>query len=233
MSLETFASDLAFTPVAAMAVDRQFSFTFWNGEASRLLGFDTSEALGRIPFDLFMPESDIEMAAGYFAEMLRGKVRGRSLHRSYIAYHKDGHALQTEWCHQLIRDDRGSATGVVALAASADACTATAMQSAADRLALDLAEEQRQRLQRWSRWNELLRARLGEPARDVGALGSLTVREQELVMALAEGKRIKTVAREMDVSTHTARNHLKSVFRKLEVHSQEVLIQRLRELLGN
>jgi PAS domain S-box-containing protein len=219
--------------VAAMAVDRQFRFTFWNADASRLLGFGPGDALGRIPFDLFMPESDIEMAAGYFAEMLRGKVRGRSLHRSYIAYHKGGAALKTEWCHQLIRDDRGMTTGVVALAAGVDACTVSAMQEAADRLALDLAEERRRQLQRWSRWNDLLRAQLGAPEGDAESLASLTARERELVLALAGGKRIKTVARDMDVSAHTARNHLKSVFRKLEVHSQEALIQRLRELLGD
>ena len=130
MMVEMRAAVDASSPVAAMAVDRQFRFTFWNADASRLLGFGPGDALGHIPFDLFMPESDIEMAAGYFAEMLRGKVRGRSLHRSYIAYHKGGEALKTEWCHQLIRDDRGVTTGVVALAAGVNACTVTSMQSA-------------------------------------------------------------------------------------------------------
>jgi len=230
---EMLTAAVASSPVAAMAVDRQFRFTFWNADASRLLGFEPGEALGHIPFDLFMPESDIEMAAGYFAEMLRGKVRGRRLHRSYIAYRKGGEALKTEWCHQLIRDERGTTTGVVALAAGANTCRLSSMQSAADTLALRLAEDRRQRLQRWSRWNDLLRAQLGAPECDAESLACLTMRERELVLALAAGKRIKTVARDMDVSAHTARNHLKSVFRKLQVHSQEALIQRLRELLND
>ena len=57
----------------------------------------------------------------------------------------------------------------------------------------------------------------------------LSARESEVVSMLMEGHRVASVAEILCVSPHTVRNHLKSVFRKLGVHSQAELIRLIRD----
>lgn len=55
----------------------------------------------------------------------------------------------------------------------------------------------------------------------------LSKREFEIVSYLMRGGRVVTIAGELGVSQHTVRNHLKSVFRKLDVHSQAELVRHI------
>jgi len=52
----------------------------------------------------------------------------------------------------------------------------------------------------------------------------LSGREREIVQAMAGGKRVKDIADQFSISTHTVRNHLKAVYRKLNVRSQLELL---------
>jgi DNA-binding NarL/FixJ family response regulator len=52
----------------------------------------------------------------------------------------------------------------------------------------------------------------------------VTPREKEVVRALICYRRLSRVADVLGISVHTARNHLKSVFRKLNLHSQDELL---------
>jgi len=52
----------------------------------------------------------------------------------------------------------------------------------------------------------------------------LSIRENEIVQALATGRRVKEIAQDLVISTHTVRNHLKAIYRKLNVRSQFELI---------
>jgi len=60
------------------------------------------------------------------------------------------------------------------------------------------------------------------------ASDALTPREREIVSALATGQRVGSIAERLGVSEHTVRNHLKAVYRKLDVHSQVELLSRWR-----
>lgn len=62
------------------------------------------------------------------------------------------------------------------------------------------------------------------PASAPGSNG-LSAREREVVELLANGARVVTIARQLQLSPHTVRNHLKSVFRKLNVHGQHELFE--------
>ena len=53
----------------------------------------------------------------------------------------------------------------------------------------------------------------------------LSAREREVVDLLANGARVVTIAQQLRLSPHTVRNHLKSVFRKLNVHGQHELFE--------
>jgi DNA-binding NarL/FixJ family response regulator len=54
---------------------------------------------------------------------------------------------------------------------------------------------------------------------------SVTEREKEVIRALIYYRRLGKVADVLGISVHTARNHLKSIFRKLSLHSQDELLE--------
>jgi DNA-binding NarL/FixJ family response regulator len=53
---------------------------------------------------------------------------------------------------------------------------------------------------------------------------SVTPREREVIQGPVRHRRVARVADVLGISVHTARNHLKSVFRKLNLHSQDELL---------
>jgi DNA-binding NarL/FixJ family response regulator len=54
----------------------------------------------------------------------------------------------------------------------------------------------------------------------VAPVPDLTQREREVLRMLAEGSDLTVIAREMSISVHTCRGHVKNVLAKLGVHSQ-------------
>jgi DNA-binding CsgD family transcriptional regulator len=62
----------------------------------------------------------------------------------------------------------------------------------------------------------------------VPELSSLTAREYEIVLRLAFGDRVRSIAGDLHLSQSTVRNHLTAVFRKFNVRSQTELLARLR-----
>jgi two-component system nitrate/nitrite response regulator NarL len=71
-------------------------------------------------------------------------------------------------------------------------------------------------------------ARRAATATNGHAADALTPREREIVSALSTGQRVGAIAERLGVSEHTVRNHLKAVYRKLDVHSQVELLSRWR-----
>lgn len=58
-------------------------------------------------------------------------------------------------------------------------------------------------------------------------IGSLTRREKDVLQLLLEGQRVASIARHLQLSPQTVRNHLKGIFRKLGTHSQVELLEAL------
>jgi DNA-binding NarL/FixJ family response regulator len=56
----------------------------------------------------------------------------------------------------------------------------------------------------------------------------LTRREEEVALLLAQGKSNQTIARELDISAHTARHHTQRILSKLQVHSRGEAGARIR-----
>ena len=66
--------------------------------------------------------------------------------------------------------------------------------------------------------------RRGRDAVDaVDPQGALSARERQIVDLLANGARVSSIATRLQLSPHTVRNHLKAVFRKLNLHGQHEL----------
>jgi PAS domain S-box-containing protein len=61
-------------------------------------------------------------------------------------------------------------------------------------------------------------------------LHGLSSREVEVLSMLMVGDRVPAIAKRLHISPHTVRNHLKSMYRKLDVGSQSELIERVRKL---
>lgn len=64
-------------------------------------------------------------------------------------------------------------------------------------------------------------------------LDALSTREREILMELLAGIRVPAIAKKLFISPHTVRNHLKSMYRKLDVSDQAGLIERIRELASS
>lgn len=65
-------------------------------------------------------------------------------------------------------------------------------------------------------------------ARELPILAELSSRELEIVARLLQGDRVPLIARSLFLSESTVRNHLTSVYRKLDVASQQGLLLALR-----
>lgn len=60
--------------------------------------------------------------------------------------------------------------------------------------------------------------------------GLLTARQKEVVALLAQGRAYKEIAVELDLSVETVRQHIKDIYRKLQVHSKtQAAIKVLKE----
>lgn len=68
---------------------------------------------------------------------------------------------------------------------------------------------------------------LAAPELDEEQLSRLSPREREIAGLLAQGKAVSELATSLALSPNTVRNHVKSIFGKLRVHSQVALLSRL------
>jgi DNA-binding CsgD family transcriptional regulator len=62
---------------------------------------------------------------------------------------------------------------------------------------------------------------------DVASVHALTAREAEVAELLCAGMAAKEVARELVISVHTVRDHVKAIHRKVGVRSRAELLVRL------
>ena len=66
------------------------------------------------------------------------------------------------------------------------------------------------------------------PSLQDNELWRLSERERAVLGHLLDGQRVSSIARTLHLSPHTVRNHLKAIFRKVGVHSQVELLERLK-----
>ena len=80
----------------------------------------------------------------------------------------------------------------------------------------------------WSRWIDELRGFLPAHSIDDPTFAALTPRELELIELIAQGRDNTQIAAQLDLSVKTVRNHITSIFAKLEVEnrSQAIVLAR-------
>ena len=73
-------------------------------------------------------------------------------------------------------------------------------------------------------------SRTGDGSVDVPRVGRLTLRERQLITIVGQGSSNGEIAERLRISEATVRNHLTSIFRKLELHSRfELVMYALRQ----
>lgn len=77
---------------------------------------------------------------------------------------------------------------------------------------------------------EVMRARSQESVQRQRVVGSLTPREREVLRLLAVGCDSKAIATRLNLSVHTARDHVQSVLEKMDAHSRIEAVVRAGEL---
>lgn len=217
-----------------MAANADLEIVYWSDGVERLLGFSRDSVLGRLPFEVFMSAQDETLAAEYFSRLLNGRVQPEELWRPYTALTASGERIACDWYHQVVRDsDEGQVLAVLCLVVPADGVgRQDRFQVVIDQYAEHVRCWADRRQQSRENWNRLFSEYCSAAQFSEGSYATLTPRERELVQALVESLRLKLAARKLGISPNTARNHLKSVFTKLQVHSQEQLISKVRALSG-
>ncbi len=220
--------------LAVMAANTDLEIVYWSDGSEQLLGFSRDIVLGRLPFEVFMSAQDYTLAADYYSRLLNGKIKSVELWRTYTAHTASGDPLACDWYHQVVRDSDGQQVlAVLCLVVPADNHGRQARyQQVIDQYAERVRCHADHRQLRWESWNRLFKKHRNAARFDDGSYATLTPRERELVQALVQSLRLKLAARKLGISPNTARNHLKSVFSKLQVHSQEQLISKVRDLAG-
>lgn len=76
---------------------------------------------------------------------------------------------------------------------------------------------------------EALRSELegNPPSSDPVDLSQLSRRELEVLSLLSDAHTAPEISRILQLSVHTVRNHVRSIYRKLAVHSRAALLRRL------
>lgn len=59
---------------------------------------------------------------------------------------------------------------------------------------------------------------------DDSVFSKVTKRERDIILMITTGHRVRQIAAGLDISHHTVRNHLKAIYRKLDIGSQLELI---------
>jgi PAS domain S-box-containing protein len=148
--------------------------------------------------------------------------------RIAIMKRKDGRTLPILFCPHILRTDDEIQAVVAVVLDLGEVQTARRIDGGG---ASGLVES----LQRIA--GELQTISLFAGAAGIGAIppnhpdiAQLSPREREILGELVAGLRVPAIASKLFISPHTVRNHLKSMYRKLDVPDQAALIERIRSL---
>jgi PAS domain S-box-containing protein len=192
-----------------------------NGRMLHWVGY-TPEELDGQNVRILIPEELKEQVEEELQEIHSGDERLRIT----IMKRKDGRTLPVVFCPHVLRsDDEILAVvsvvmdlGEVQTARRVDGKPALGLAASLQRIAGEL-----QTISLFSGGMGI-----GEVPSDHPDIALLSPREREILSELVAGQRVPAIASKLFISPHTVRNHLKSMYRKLDVPNQAALIDRIR-----
>ena len=198
-------------PVAAIGTDAAGIVVSWNTHATRLFGWQASETVGRHIRDYAFGHDAIGFGEQAAARVKAGEIwDGES-----PVQRRDGSRFRIRMLIAPLSDEAADVVGALGLAIDVT-----------ELLKLERHETLRTLARAVDQIASLLEAypTLSIPGRE---FTQLTARQREIVTLLRQGHRVSTIGDRLGVSESTVRNHLNAAYRRLDVHSQRELIERL------
>jgi PAS domain S-box-containing protein len=204
--------------------DAEGRIIFVNERLIQWLSYAREELLGRPVEVLFPPE---------LSEVTRSEVRateaGDMRARLSALQRKDSTTLPVVIIPQAFEDEDGKFAGIVSVVVDLGTIQTAKRVGAAPveglGARLDQIAEELHSLSLSATLTAPASVPLSHPD-----LAELSRREVEVLGHLVAGERVASIAAELHISPHTVRNHLKSMFRKLDVSTQTELIECVRSL---
>jgi len=197
---------------------------FVNERLIKWLSYTREELLGR-PVEVLFPPELCEVARSEAQATEAGDMRARlsALQR------KDSTTLPAIIIPQIFEDADGKFAGILSMVVDLGTIQTAKRMGAAPveglGARLDQIAEELHSLSLTATLTAPVPLPLSHPN-----LAELSRREVEVLGHLVAGKRVPSIAAELHISPHTVRNHLKSMFRKLDVSTQAELIECVRLL---
>ena len=185
-------------------------------------GYEVSELEGQ-PVEMLVPPELHDVMAGERERTHKGDQRTRLSAFS----RRDGRTFPVAVSPQVAETDDGEFIVLALLIDLGEVQTARPMGTADGSLAAELAgvAMKLQSMTFAASVSETALAPVDHPI-----LSELSGREREVLAHLMAGSRVATIAEKLFISPNTVRNHLKSIYRKVDVSSQTELIELVRAL---
>jgi PAS domain S-box-containing protein len=196
---------------------------FANDRLLQWLGYEADELDG-MDFRQLIPQELHPALGDELDEIHSGDERLRIA----ILKRKDGRTLPIVSCPHVIRDGERIEAVVAVVMDLGEVQTARQVGASRER---GIGEH----LQRIAHELHTISLFAGSPGvggipPDHPDIDLLSPREREILGELLAGSRVPAIAKRLFISPHTVRNHLKSIYRKLDVGDQAELIERLRAI---
>lgn len=204
-------------------VDTEARLIYCNRSLAERSGWSKQELLGQTPpFPFFPPEQAEMLSLGLQAVIPQLVRKNGILTIPNRVFRSNGEiAPIVATVRRLVSARSGVDLGMVFWIEDADADTEPSdMRDRVDMLAQRVAAELK-RQEFLERRDTPLPEDLRRKAR------RLTPREQDVLECFVEGLRPMAIAEQLKISPHTVRNHIKSIYEKLEVHSRREILDRL------
>ncbi|MBW2030305.1 MAG: PAS domain S-box protein [Deltaproteobacteria bacterium] len=95
-----------------VALDKEGKVTLVNKAATRILGYEEKDILGRNWFETFLPARELKDVRGVFSELMGGKTKVFQYYENPVIT-REGEERMIAWQNTLIRDNDGSIVGTL------------------------------------------------------------------------------------------------------------------------
>jgi PAS domain S-box-containing protein len=205
-------------------IDAQWRIDRITGADDPVLAYRPQQVLGNSAFATIHPEDvGIGMLLAAHSNLRKGVTFGRIRFAT-----RDGGWVTRRVSLQPLTGEGSEGFAFTVCREASQPHTADPCMDAAEGLSAALrATDAHRKTSGLAAWMAASPTALGVPE-----LSTLTAREYEIVLRLAFGDRVRTIADDLHLSQSTVRNHLTTVFRKFNVSSQIELLARLRPALA-
>jgi PAS domain S-box-containing protein len=198
----------------AFIIDQRYRIIYWNQAAERLLGFTLKQALDRQCYELLGGrDGDGRTLCQRYCRVAMSIYKGKA--HPNIDVYSQTRSGQGRWINVTTlafpTSDQGMGQVIVHLFRDASGA------KRAERLVDEISMAMR-KLRRENEGSDLSMPAPGPtPSLD---RYDLTQREQEVLILLAHGFSTQRMARRLNITSSTTRNHVQSILTKLGVHSR-------------